>query len=118
MITLRGGPLAGRHGLQLRRRPLPIYLRFVKDPHDTVDALDQLDDKPSADELIYVYRKVSDDGCMHVNSRDKKGRHNGGFFQMATYKFVEPQPSDDTLRQTASWRAWVEAERTKTEAMP
>lgn len=105
MITLADGPLAGRHRLALHR--LPIYLRFVVDHEGKVDALNELEDKAATNETIHAYIKVSDDGSVHINSRDRKtGKHNGGFFRIATYKYVAEMTDDATMRSNNLWQAW------------
>lgn len=110
MTTFIGGP-AKETTLWLRRAP--IFLRVVigPGPASAIDALDQLNDEPRYDESIVVYRKAEDRGTVHINSRDKRGRHTGGLFVSAVYRMVEMQPADATMRNTAKWREWCEANR-------
>lgn len=109
MTTFTDGPAAGTT-LSLRRAPL--FLRVVRGPGG-IDGLDQLDDRPAIDEELFAYRKVEDRGMVHINARDKRGRHCGGFFAMATYQFVDAQPDDSTMRTNMKWAAWAEAEAKK-----
>lgn len=107
--------------LQLRRSP--TFLRVVHDKNyekwlckkgrSEFDALDQLRDTPAAHETIYVYRLKQNFGTVHINSRDKNGRHNGGTFVRAEYALHAVQPPDDVLRDTAAWQAWAVAELAK-----
>jgi hypothetical protein len=106
MTTFSDGPAKGKR-LMLRRTP--IFLRVVVGPDGAVDALDQLDDEPRPDERLYAYRFVRDGGSVHINSRDASGRRNGGFYRIAEYAPVEPQPADDQMRAWAAWVAWTEA---------
>ena len=109
MIRFTNGPAAGVPGLLLRRAPL--YLRVVC--HDGKwDALDQLDDRPEPGETIYAYRLVEQQGSVHIN----RGRRGSGFFVMATYTVVEPQPADATMRNNACWREWAETKAKAGEA--
>lgn len=106
MIRFTNGPAAGTT-LMLRRAPQ--FLRVVRGPDGKIDALDQLDDRPALDETITVYRLLEGGGMIHLNMRDKKGKHCGGFYAMATYELVEPQPADADVRSTAAWRGWAES---------
>ncbi len=115
MTTFRDGP-AVDHTLRLRRAP--IYLRVTLDRAGTIDALDQLDDRPRPDEALFAYIKTSDDGMVHINSRDSKGRHTGGFFAMATYALIEPQPDEATMRSQAMWVEWTVHDHDRRKATP
>lgn len=97
-------------GKTLMLRRAPLFLRVVQAPDGKIDALDQLDDMPAVDEVVTVYKLVSNDGNVHLNMRDKRGRHCGGFFPMATYAVVEPQPEAKQVRSTKAWREWVEGQ--------
>ncbi len=107
MTRFENGPAAGQV-LQLRRSPL--YLR-VTEYAGKIDALDLLADVPDARETIIAYRKVSDGGTVHVDSRDARtGRRIGQWFSCATYALALEQPDDATLRDTARWQAWALAQ--------
>lgn len=104
MTRFLDGPAMGTT-LFLRRAP--HYLRVVQGPDGptapgTVDALDQLDDTPSASERITAYEMVGEPGYMHVRMRKGGGVYRGG-----TYRMVAEQPDDATLRDAGLWRAWV-----------
>jgi hypothetical protein len=55
MIHFLDGPATGQL-LMLRRAPR--YLRVTKSPRGVWDALDRLDDTPTAEEQVYVYVRV------------------------------------------------------------
>ncbi len=105
MTTFLDGPAKGQ-SLMLQRAP--HFLRVVYDSSVTGgkwDALDQLDDRPKAEETVLVYAMEGEPTWMHVR-RDRK--HGGsGIFRGSTYRFVDPQPSQDVLCSTSLWRAWV-----------
>lgn len=107
MTKFTDGPAAGKT-LCLGRAP--IFLCVVKDKAGEVDALDQLDDVPKPDESITVYRKVSDDGTVHVDGRDKSGKRFGRWYQAATYVIHSVQPDDATARDKEAWAAWCAAQ--------
>jgi len=107
MTRFSDGPAAG-HTLRLRRAP--IYLRVTRDPAGGIDALDQAGDRPCPDEALFAYRQQSYDGSVHINSWDSQGRRTGGFFPMATYALIDPQPDEATMRSLASWQEWTEAD--------
>lgn len=106
MTTFTAGPAKGKT-LMLQRAS--IFLRVVVGPDGEVDALDQLDDEPRPDERLYAYRFSKDGGSIHINSCDSRGHRNGGFFRIAEYSPVEPQPADDQMRTQAAWVAWTRA---------
>lgn len=82
--------------MMLKRSPL--FLR-VTERDGKLDALDQLDDKPHESETIYAYERVGEAYACHINAT--KG---GGFYSMADYKFVVPQPTDKEMRTLDAWR--------------
>lgn len=85
----------------------PHYLRAVQGPDGQWDALDQLSDAPHADETIVAYEMVGEPSFCHIN-RDR--RHGGsGIFRGGRYRVVAEQPTDEQLRSTELWRAWVSA---------
>src|ERR1700730_5412825 len=101
MAKFTNGPAAN---VMLNIRRAPLFLRVVRDTKGQWDALDQLSDTPEYDETIYAYRLTSNDGMIHINSRDRKtGSHTGGFFVLATYEVVDPQPDDATMRSNKKW---------------
>jgi len=104
MTTFTDGPAAGTV-LELRRAPK--FLRVVRDADGTVDALDQLNDTPKPSETILAYRLVKHLGTVHLNRRDRHGRHTGGTLQFATYALIVPQPDDSDMRLNARWQMWA-----------
>lgn len=112
MTSFQDGPAAGKT-LMLKRAP--FFLRVTVGPilDDTdasnakIDALDQLDDVPTATEQLFCYRLTAKPTSCHI--RASKGR--GGFFAIGNYVLVDPQPADAQMRDRAAWQAWVEANR-------
>lgn len=109
MITLvrfADGP-AQHTSLQLAR--CPLFLRVVRDVEGRWDALDLLDDEPRPGETITVYRLRSSDGTCHIDFTEG-GRRKGKWLRMATYALSPAQPDEATVRSTAAWRKWCEAQ--------
>ena len=107
MTRFEQGPA---HGKFVSIKRLPMFLRVTIDAAGKVDALDQLDDEPRADEKLFVYRMIpgSESHCF-VDGRDPKtGKRWGRQESGARYRFVESQPDDETLRDKAKWGDWVQ----------
>lgn len=104
MTKFENGPAADTT-LCLAR--VPLFLRVAVADNGEVDALDQLDDEAKADETLYAYRKVSDDGTVHVDGRDRQGRRFGRWYVCATYALCEHQPDQATMLDVAAWREWT-----------
>lgn len=105
MTRFVDGPASG---VTLYLKRAPMYLRAVCTPggghhSDVWDALDQLDDTPSEEEIITVYRRQGEATWIHINRRPR----GGGVFHGGSYCVVDPQPSDSTVRSTSAWQAWV-----------
>ena len=100
MTRFLNGPAQGQR-LMLRRAP--IFLRVVE-VGGKWDALDQVEDTPAAGESIHVYRLAAKPCNCHIYKRGG----GGGFFTMADYQFVSPQPADLEVRDLAAWRAWCQ----------
>ena len=104
MITFRDGPAAGQV-LTLSRAP--VFLRAVRERGtENWDALDLLTDTPRDSEEIVVYRRESEPVTVHISRRP---RSQSGWYQMATYRVVDPQPQDAEVRRHESWRKWCES---------
>lgn len=106
MTKFVDGPAAG--ALVFLRRA-PLFLRAVKGSVGDWDALDQVDDKPHADETIVAYRRRGDVFTAHVQ-RVVDGRRCGGWYQGGEYFVVSTQPPDAVMRDNAEWRKWAESE--------
>jgi len=104
-VSLAAGGTTKGPSLPLDRNPLPLYLRFVMvgSCWETLDALDQLDDTPKDSEYVVVALRRGDIGRMHVYGNKKLT----GWYNTITYDLIQPQPEQDTLRDTEHWRAWV-----------
>lgn len=108
MTTRFKGGLADGVTLLLQRAPL--FLRAVKAADKKWDALDQPTDRPEPNEVVVAYRKVSDDGAAFIDFSGKGGRRAGMRCTSATYEYLDLQPPDEALRDSAKWRAWCEAQ--------
>jgi hypothetical protein len=103
MTEFVDGPAAGQV-LMLRRAPL--FLRVTVNRYGREkywDALDQLDDTPVPGEDLIAYRKVEDRGTVHLC---RSPRRLSGWFAIAKYALIEPQPADRVMRITSAWRTW------------
>lgn len=113
MISFLDGPAAGET-LALRRGPL--FLRVVLAPRgkDRWDALDQLNDAPNAGEKLYAYRRQGKAASMHLRCTGRGGKAASGYYAVAEYRFVEPQPDNATMRDTEKWRTWATEKQRET----
>lgn len=111
MTTLIDGPAAAKR-LMLRR--CARFLRVVVNAKGEIDALDQPDDKPAADETIYAYEVVGKPGAVHLNTRGQPG---GGFYPIAEYKFITEQPPQAVMMNRREWFDWTE-QRAKANPRP
>lgn len=111
MVRFLDGP-AKAIVLELRRSP--VYLRVTRKSvagRFVWDALDQLGDTPEENETLFAYRRVADSGWAHAFMSDR--RDGGGFIRRSTYCVCDPQPDQDTMRDTQRWRAWCYAEQSR-----
>lgn len=104
MTKFTDGP-AARESLMIRRAP--PYLRVVVTRCGKWDALDQLDDQPKPKEQIYAYRRTKKLGMCHIKASKRSA---SGFYPIAEYAFIEPQPPEEVMRSTEQWRAWCLAQ--------
>lgn len=111
MIQFVNGPAVQASGLLLRRAPL--FLRVVHDPNYATaickksrtewDALDMPGDAPRLGENVYAYRRVGAESRLHLKmSRPRQS----GWYMRATYRFVDPQPTDQEMRDQRQWENW------------
>ncbi len=110
MTKFTDGPVAGKFLVLVRT---PLFLRVAIGPTGEFDALDRLDDTPSADEKLFVYRKISNDGTVLIDGVDRKGRRFGRTVRSATYTLHTSQPDDATARNKTAWEEWARAEYAK-----
>jgi hypothetical protein len=104
--TFIDGPAAGA-GMNLRRAP--VFLRVVEviEQMGTFDALDQLEDEPREGERVHVYRMLAGTrGSAFVCGR---GSGASGHYEWGIYAHLADVDGEQ-LRDTAAWRAWVEAQ--------
>lgn len=117
MIDFQDGPAKDKI-LELLRMPMPLFLRVVRDSKGVIDALDQLDDTPAEDEELFAYVKIKDNGTVHIDCRDKKGKRFGRWYNPCTYALHEPQPDQQTMRDSAAWQTWCKDEYAKRTQVP
>lgn len=102
MVKIIDGPAAGARMLLKRA---PKYLRIVIDQENKVDALDQKDDEPSANERVYAYIMIEG---TYFSGFVCGSTIASGFFVSAEYSICKEQPDDSTLRNLSKWEKWVE----------
>lgn len=105
MSRILDGP-AGPTALANARAPR--FLRLVIDDAGKVDCLDQLEDTPAAAERVHVYELEL--GTYHGVALVRMARP-ATCVPMATGDYRHrPDVDGETVRETASWRAWCEAQ--------
>lgn len=102
MTTFEDGPARGQH-LGLRRAPFVIR---VTEKDGAFDALDQADDEPFPGEKLFAYVQVGYPTVCHMRIA-KPGR--SGFYAIATYRLIDPQPVDAEMRENEAWTKWCHA---------
>lgn len=108
MTTFLDGPAKGVT-LELGRAPL--FLRVVQNTKTAAwDALDQLDDKPSLEEIVHVYRLLGEPAQCFIDYRGKGGRREGRRSVVAEYKLYVFRLDQAILRDNLKWAEWAEAE--------
>jgi hypothetical protein len=100
MTRFVDGP-AHAAALLLQRRPMPFQLRVTMRPGP--DALDQPADEAAPNETLFAYELLRHDGWCHMNF----GGGRGGFYAMASYRFIPDQPDDATMRDNDAWAKWA-----------
>lgn len=104
MTTFEDGPAKGQC-LMLKRSPRFLRVTQHLHPKETWDALDRLEDEPLVQEKLLAYERVGKPGVCHIHKRG-----GGGFYTMASYRFVPTQPSDEQMRTVSAWREWCLAQ--------
>jgi hypothetical protein len=69
------------------------------------DMLDQLEDEPETDEILYVYRRSGPVGLLFTCGR---GAGVSGRWPAAHYEWMDQVAGED-VRDRASWRAWCQS---------
>ncbi len=100
MTTFADGPAKGQN-LSLQRA---VKFLRVTEEGGKFDALDQPEDTPRPTEKLYAYRMARYDGMCHIN----RGGGRGGFYALALYQMVEPQPFDTIMRDNQTWAEWCQ----------
>lgn len=97
MTKFEDGPAKGQV-LMLKRAAR--FLR-VTEEKGKWDALDQPEDCPRPGEKIYAYEVFGEVGAAFVD-----GAKFHALVPIANYRFVEPQPPDDVMRNNLIWCQW------------
>jgi hypothetical protein len=111
-------------GFGLKTRPLQLsrlatYLRFVIQGTDgqTLDALDQVDDKVEPGETIIPAKIDGDIGVVHVDgTRDAK--RFGEWRQYANYRVVPCELTQEQLADFGQWSDWCYKQAGMTKEKP
>ena len=104
MTSFLDGPAKGQT-LMLKR--CARFLR-VTDANGKWDALDAWEDSPRPEEKLYCYALHGKPGGAFID-----GTGIRGFYAIAEYQFVEPQPDESTMRDDTKWHLWrTEKEKT------
>jgi hypothetical protein len=112
MLTFVDGPAAGKT-IGLRRAPRFLritrrrFLLGMEDPGEEFDGLDQPGDIARHDESLYAYETKKLEGRAHMRFSGK-AKSASGIYDIAEYRFIEPQPADDIMRDNKKWIAWCE----------
>lgn len=94
-------------GVTLWLRRCPLFLRVVRSERGEWDALDQILDAPKPGELVFAYQRVGSPSWVHVCARGKGLKSKvGGYYVTANYKYVDLQPSEQSLRSNEDWQRW------------
>jgi len=101
MTKFLDGPAAGQT-LMLHRAP--IFLRVVEQAGE-FDALDQLEDEPRPGEKLYAYRRTGDAGYAFIDFGGKSKKASG-CYPIASYSFIEPQPTQAEMSMYPTWAEW------------
>lgn len=84
----------------------PKFLRFTINggpSRGKWGAMDGLDDKAKSDDMILAARLVK-------LGEKKRG---GQIVKSAEYKLIDEGPTEETMRSTAKWREWCNAEASR-----
>ncbi len=106
MLTLVDGPCAGT--FMVKRAPLFLraVLKAQLDGTGETDVLDQIDDTPTANEKVYVYKMEGQASAIHINASGKGGKDLTGFWAMANYRYL-PDVDGEQLRDNEKWQSWI-----------
>jgi hypothetical protein len=98
IVGIENGPASGQR-FQLKR--CPLFLRVVQNKESEWDALDLIEDVPSAEEKVYCYRKRPE-----VLRAMVDGKNYSGPIMIAEYDEVTEAPTDAEMRSTYGWQRW------------
>lgn len=101
-IHLTDGPGAGK---DFHAQRTPAFLRVVVDRHDNWNVLDLIEDEPTREEEIFVYRRVSSEHrCYRNGNRELSGWH-------CNYVNVPIDTGQKaSLRYNHRWQQWATAQ--------
>jgi hypothetical protein len=113
MVNFLDGPALG---VELPLRRAPFLLRVTRSSlFGDWDALDQVEDVPTANAVITVYRLASVPSRMNITYHTPGGRRRGESLVQATYQhFGVEQPNEHDARCPVCWMrfAFTEMQRT------
>ena len=96
---------------------MPLFLRVCVAADGSVDALDQLDDEPRAEEQLHAYRREGEIGTVHIDRVNPQTRRREGIWlRMVNYRLCLEQPDDGTMRDKVRWQEWCQAAYEKEKA--
>lgn len=98
MTKFLDGPAKGQV-LMLKRAPM--FLRVTR-AGDKWDALDLLGESPQPEETLFAYELAVSRGVAHINM----GGCGSGYYTMADYRQVLPQPDQLVMRNLPAWEDW------------
>jgi hypothetical protein len=98
MTTILDGPAAGQTFMLTRT---PIFLR-VTEKNGKWDALNETYDEALPGEKLHAYLLVAHHGYACVDGKNFRGR-----CAMASYAYIDAQPTGDILRDNEQWAMWV-----------
>ena len=100
MLNLKDGPAKGMYSTQRA----PVYLRAVVRTDGERDVLDLVEDKPEANERVYIYEREGEASVIHLYYGGGRGRWD----VLASYHFL-PDVNAENARDNAAWQAWATA---------
>ncbi len=98
MLNLIDGPCMGI--FMVKRAPK--YLRAVVNTKGKTDVLDQIEDTPGEDEIVYVYRLEGSNGIVHIHGKPSVC----GWYALGQYHWM-PEVNGQELRDNTAWQKWA-----------
>jgi hypothetical protein len=96
-IHLKDGPAGNKRFFVARA---PVYLRLVQDINGKWDVLDLIDDEPTPEEEVFVYRQIN---WVHVRANDRS--QSGYHYEYTHHPITSEQKA--ALRYQSRWQSWA-----------